>query len=276
MHGEFQNFENCSKEVKQQIRNKVNGVSRLLKTNLVGLYLHGSIVLDAFDENSSDLDMAGVINSGLSLADKIELGSLLFSLNKEPCPLELQLFIRDGFTHLKNQPEGHFYFSDYWSVQYEKISSGAENAEEIFASVFFGGEPVSDFAVIKQKGICLFGKPINEVFTDISNGLFFSSVSSNIDDFYVESDNDSQSSFLVLQLCRILSFKKTGEILSKPKAAIWAFEHLPNQYHAIIKTALYNKFRLGSKITYSKEDAVAFKSYMLQKIKYAGEAISAL
>lgn len=174
----------CSIEIKQQIENIVNGVSRLLKTNLAGLYLHGSIVLDAFDENSSDLDMVGIINNDLSLTEKIELGSLLFSLNKKPCPLDILFFIKGDLTPLKHRLPEHFYFSDYWSVQYEKISLGAENAEEILASVFSDGEPVSDFMVIKQKGVCLFGKPINEIFPDVSNEIFLDAVSSGVDDFY--------------------------------------------------------------------------------------------
>ena len=121
--------------------------------------------------------------------------------------------------------------------------------------------------VIKQKGICLFGKPINDIFPDIPNELFLDTVSSDIDTFYVESDNDSQSSFLVLQLCRILSFKETGNILSKHNAAEWAFENIPSQHHPIIKTALYNKFGLGSKVMYTKEDAISFKTYMSQEIR---------
>jgi len=258
---------NCSIQVKQQIENTVNGISQLMDANLVGLYLHGSIVLNAFDENSSDLDIVGVTYRDLTLEEKIKLGSLLFSLNKKPCRLDIPFFILTDINPLKHRLKEHFYFADYWALQYEKISLGADNTEEILDSVFSGGESISDFAVIKQCGICLFGKPINQVFPDISSELFLDAVSFGIDDFYIESDDDSQSSFLVLQLCRILSFKETNKVLSKQDAADWALVHLPNQYHSIIKRALYNKFRIGNALPYSMEDAISFKLYMLQKIK---------
>ena len=267
MNIKFQNFETCSTHVKQQIENTVNNILQLMKSNLVGLYLHGSIVLDAFDENSSDLDIVGVINHDLTLDEKIQLGSLLLSLNKKPCCLDIQFFIKTDINPLKHRPTEHFYFADYWALQYEKISRSAENAAEILASVFSDGEAISDFAVIKQSGICLFGKPINEIFPNISNELFLGAVSRGIDDFYVESDNDSQSAFLVLQLCRILSFKEINKILSKQAAAEWALANLPSKHQSIIKRAIYNKFGLGSELHYSKEDAISFKSYMLQKIK---------
>ena len=95
-------------QVKQQIENTVNGIFQLMTTNLVGLYLHGSIVLDAFDENSSDLDMVGVIHRDLTLAEKIKLGSLLFSLNKKPCRFDIQFFIKTDINPLKLQPTEHF------------------------------------------------------------------------------------------------------------------------------------------------------------------------
>ena len=260
------NYASCSTEIKRQIENVACKISSLLQSNLAGLYLHGSMVLDAFDENSSDLDMTGVICSPLTLPDKIELSSLLLALNNAPCPLDLELFVKDDLVSWRQNPKSDFYFSDYWAESYDIIALGGEHAADLLSAVFPGGEIASDMKVIKQSGICLCGIPIDELFPDIPDGLFLKAVTSGICDFYVESDNVVQSSFLILQLCRILSFKRTHQIMSKPKAAQWALNELPSDFQPVILTALYNKYGFGEKAPYSKEDALLFKSYVIEKV----------
>ena len=260
------NYKTCSSMVRKQINDIVSGLSSLLKTSLIGVYLHGSMVLDAFAENSSDIDIMAVIDRCLSVAEKIEMGSFLLSRNKKPCPLDLEVLIKEAFEPWGSPPVGHFYFSDYWARKYERISLGGENAERLLSAVFSNGELIADMKLVKQSGICLYGIPINEMFPEIPDELYLASVSSKVADFYVESDNNSQSSYLVLTLCRILSFKKIGKILSKPRAAKWALDELPSMFHPIILSSLYKKYGVGHEISYTLDDALSFKSYMIESI----------
>lgn len=254
------NYENCSPTVKKQINNIVDGLTILLKNNLLGIYLHGSMVLDAFDEKSSDIDVIVVIDNCLSVSEKIDIGKYLLSLNNKPCPLDFEIITNDDFM------VSHFYFSDYWASKYELITTEGENEQNLLSAVFSDGDIIVDLKLVKQKGICLYGIPINELFPDISDEIYFNSITSKVDDFYVESENDEQSSYLILTLCRILSFKKKGEIFSKRKAAEWALNELPSSFHPVILSALYKKYGFGNEVLYTSADALSFKSYVLKSI----------
>ena len=48
----------------------------------------------------------------------------------------------------------------------------------------------------------------------------------------------SYRGYAVLTLCRILYSLSTGEVTSKPRAASWAMEHAPPEWHDLIQHAL--------------------------------------
>lgn len=261
----FTGYQSCSTTVKNQIENIVNGLQSSLRTDLLGIYLGGSMVLDAFDEKSSDIDMIVIINKDLSMEEKISIISLLLSASKRPCPLDLIFITKKELLSVQHPPI-HLFFNNYWEDIYKQILSNRDKAEELFAVIFSGGDVITDIKLIKQSGICLYGMPIDILFPDVSDNLFFEAISSQAADYYVESDNHSQSAYLILQLCRILSYKKTSEIFSKPKAAVWAFDIVPSEFHSVISTALFRKYGIGNEISYTADNALSFKTYVLESI----------
>jgi len=40
----------------------------------------------------------------------------------------------------------------------------------------------------------------------------------------------------------------------------------------MIRAALFNKYRFGEKVIYTKEDALSFKAYMIEQIRRGGFA----
>jgi len=265
----FCGYETCPAEVKQQIQNVAGGLSALLGTNLLGLYLHGSLVLGAFDVNSSDIDMIGVVEHSTSLAERVAVGSLLLSIDHKPCPIEVKLIIKEGLIPWHFPPPCHFFYSEYWTWLYQRFASG-----EDLSHILLSGHPdeydrdlAAEIKLINQCGVCVYGLPAPELFPDVPEEDYWDAISDGIDDFYVESDNPSQSSFLILTLCRTFMYRQTGVILSKHVAASRALEILPDKYHPIISNALYNKYGLGRKAAYTAEDALSFKSYIIERIE---------
>lgn len=63
----FYNYKTCSTEVKKQINNISDVLKSILADELAGVYLHGSMVLDSFNEKTSDLDILGVVDKFLSI-----------------------------------------------------------------------------------------------------------------------------------------------------------------------------------------------------------------
>ena len=262
----FYNYKTCSPDIQKQLDNTVNGLSSLLKTNLLGIYLNGSMVFNSFDEERSDIDMIGIINNFLSVEEKIELGSLLLSLHRKPCPLEIILIAKEHLIPWQYPPVSHFYFSDYFVEQYKQFLLGENLTHRLLTINANTLNITSALKLTKEKGVCLYGMAVNDLFPDIPDVDFWDAISSNALDYDPASDNDAHRPFAILSLCRILSYRKTGELLSKQEAAAWAVNTLPAIFKPIILNALYEKYKIGEKVFYPNDDALLFKKYILERI----------
>ena len=262
----FFNYQNCSTKIKQQLNDVVHILQLSLKTNLSGVYLNGSMVLNSFDEKRSDIDMIGIIDNFLSAEEKIELGSLLLALHRKPCPLEILLIVKEHLIPWQYPPICHFYFSDYFVEQYKQFLLGENLTHRLLTINSNTLNITSSVKITKEKGVCLYGMAINDLFPDIPDSDFWDAISTNALDYDPVSDNDAHRPFAILQLCRILSYRETKKLLSKQEAAIWAINTLPVNFQAIISYALYEKYGIGEKKLYTIDDALSFKKYILERI----------
>ena len=261
----FTDYETCHSDIKKQIDDIINGLAPLLQSNFTGAYLGGSMALGSFDVKTSDIDLTVIINNGLTLSDKIKITSFLLSVNKKPCPLEITFILREALFSSQN-PLTYMFFCDYWIKTHEKIVLGGEKAQELFDSIYSDSDNITELKLIKQSGIYLYGIPVNELFPDVRNDLFWDLLYTQATESYVESENEFQSAFKVLQLCRIFAYKKAGEMLSKPKAAEWVLDVLPSSYHPIILSAFNMHYGMSDKISYTADDALTLKKYVIENI----------
>ena len=263
----FYNYETCSTEIKQQINDVVNTLQLSLKTNLLGVYLNGSMVLNSFDEKISDIDMIGIIDNFLSAEEKIELGSLLLALHRTPCPVEILLIVKEHLIPWQYPPICHFYFSDYFIEQYRQFLLGENLTHRLLTINSNTLNITAPVKIVKEKGLCLYGMAINDLFPDIPDSDFWDAISINAYGYDTASDNNAHRAYAILQLCRILSYRETGEILSKQEAAAWAINTLPVKFEAIISDSLHERYEIGEKKLYTTDNALSFKSYILERIK---------
>jgi len=261
----FQNYETCSANVKKQISDVVMALTSLLKDNLLGFYLNGSIILNAFDEKSSDIDMIGVIENPMSANEKIELGSRLLSIHQQPCPLEVTLVAKGCLNPWKYPPMYNFYFSEYFITQYKQFTQGENLSHRLLTINANTVEPTSCLKVVREKGICLYGMSAESLISDIPENDFWDAIS-DVCGLDAASDNDSHRPFAILTLCRVLSYRKTGKLFSKQEAAFWAMDELPEIFRPIISNALFDHYGLGERKLYPNEDAVSFKTFVLENI----------
>jgi streptomycin 3"-adenylyltransferase len=262
----FYNYKTCSAEIKRQINNVVDNLQLSLKISLLGLYLNGSMVFNSFDEKRSDIDMIGIIDNFLSAEEKIELGSVLLTLHRKPCPLEILLIAKEHLIPWQYPPVCHFYFSEYFVEQYKQFLLGENLTHRLLTINSNTLNITSCVKLTKEKGICLYGMAVNDLFPDIPDSDFWDAISSNALDYDPASDYVDHRPFAILQLCRILSYRETGELLSKHEAALWAIDILPSKFHPIISFALHEKYGIGEKKLYTIDDAISFKKYILKRI----------
>ncbi|WIV20269.1 DUF4111 domain-containing protein [Paenibacillus polygoni] len=108
----------------------------------------------------------------------------------------------------------------------------AEEDKEFWAETPTDSDLACHLTLVRKKGICIYGKPINEVFPEVPEADFRSSICSGID--YAVSVLRSNPIYGILTLCRVLSYLETNEIFSKREAGLWALPKLPNHLTYIV------------------------------------------
>ena len=99
------------------------------------------------------------------------------------------------------------------------------------------------FTIIIHRGKTLYGRDIKDVFGEVSKDDYYDSILNDIED----SQNQILDNpvYIILNLCRVLAYKKDGLILSKDEGGQWGCIHLPEIYHKLITDAL-QEYRTGA------------------------------
>lgn len=72
--------------------------------------------------------------------------------------------------------------------------------------------------------------------------------------------------YIILNLCRVLAYKRERLVLSKQEGGEWALHHLSDpQYKNMVFLAL-EEYKTGNIMSIMQEDAVEFAEYMLKHI----------
>ena len=89
---------------------------------------------------------------------------------------------------------------------------------------------------------------------------YFDSIRADVEN--AESEITENTNYLVLNLARVLAFKKDGLVLSKLEGGQWALENIPAEYYGIIKAALI-EYESGETAQYDKSASIIYAKYML-------------
>lgn len=241
------------------------GYKYILKDNLVGIYLHGSIVLGSYNPNVSDLDYIVVVKKPLSVADKQVL--LHFSLN-ELLPLspgkglEFSVVLLEDTQHFIYPTPFDFHFSKF---HYETaVANPAAYLNEMIGT---DTDLATHFYLINQQGRVLTGLPINQVFEPVPAKYCWQSITHYM--FNAKQDIVVDPTYVILNICRTLAFKEEQRVLSKLQGGRWGLAHLPKKYHGLIQQALSNyQVRTAQDIknNYDESLAARFAEEMINKI----------
>ena len=81
------------KDLPLEILNQINSVvdiwKRHMGANLIGVYLHGSIALNAFNPDSGDIDLLVVVKDSIEISTKLEIARDIIAIDRKPRPLEM-------------------------------------------------------------------------------------------------------------------------------------------------------------------------------------------
>lgn len=71
------------KEIENILNKMINGYCNILKENLVGIYLHGSLAMNCFNYYSSDIDILVVVKGNMDFKTKRKLINIILELSKD-------------------------------------------------------------------------------------------------------------------------------------------------------------------------------------------------
>ena len=233
----------------------------ILGDNLVGIYLHGSAVMGCFHEKKSDIDLLIVVDTALSDETKRRYMDMVVELNTYAPEKGIELSIVR-----KNVCKPFIYptpFELHFSITHLQWYK-ANPSDYVDKMNGIDKDLAAHFTIIYHRGKRLWGKEIKDVFEQVSREFYFDSIWNDIEN--AEEEIMANPTYIILNLCRVLAYKKDELILSKQEGGKWGIDNVPEKYHGLILHAL-DEYLSDSSMEWDEDCARDYAAYMIEQIK---------
>lgn len=251
----------ASLNVDNLINSFVQRSKDILKENLVGIYLHGSLAMECFNPDRSDIDLIIIINKPISNSIKRDYLEMVVEHNaRGPVKgIEMSIVLKKVCKPFVYPTPFELHFStghlDWYKEDPEDYIKEMKGTDKDLAA---------HFTIIGKRGKCLFGEPIGEVFAEVPASDYMDSIWYDIEN--AKKEIVDYPMYLTLNLARVLAYKEEGLVLSKKEGAEWALNKLPCEYHSLIKDAL-SDYSNSEDVVYNNTLAKNYAKYMIKRIK---------
>jgi len=233
----------------------------ILGEDLAGVYLHGSAVMGCFNPEKSDLDLLIVVNRAAADETKRRYMDMVVSLNAEaPAKgLELSVLRRSVCRPFVYPTPFELHFSNGHLAWYRRDPDD-------YVRRMNGTDPdlAAHVMILNRRGRVLWGAPIGEVFGEVPAPDYFDSIRRDIEG--AAEDILENPTYVILNLARVLAFRKEGAVLSKREGGEWALGRLPAQYRGLVAAALADY--AGDAVPgWDAAAAAEYAAYMLAEIR---------
>ena len=207
-------------------------VHRVLGTDVVGVYLHGSAVLGGL-RPGSDLDLFVVARRGTTEQERRALvhGLLEVSGRQAPSgtgrrPVELTVVAWGDVRPWRYPPRCEFLYGEWLREEFERgvvpAPAPAPDLAPLITMVLLGNAP-------------LFGPPPAEVLDPVPHKDLRRAIVAGVPELLAELASDTRN--VLLTLARIWTTLETGTVTSKDAAADWALDRLPERHRPVLARA---------------------------------------
>ena len=252
--------ENLSRIPTQIIDGFVSESERIIADNLVGIYLHGSAVMGCYNPEKSDLDFIVVVKETMTDDVKQTFMDMVVALNAQTPGkgIEMSIVKKEVCDPLIYPTPFELHFSQM------HINWYSDNPDDYIQKMKGTDKDLAaHFTVIKARGKCLLGLPINEVFGEVPEQYYMDSLWSDIEG--AEDEITDNTMYLTLNLARVYAWTEEKKVLSKQEGGEWGLKNLPDKYHSLLQEAL--KEYKGIKPEYDMDLAVDYAKDMLSTIQ---------
>ncbi len=251
-------------EVNALLRELLASVQAILGSQLIGMYLDGSLASGDFDPES-DIDFVVVTENEISG----DLFPALKAMHERVAAIDSGWAIQLEGSYLSQRAVRRY---DPARALYPNIERGKG---ERLKMVRHDETWVIHRCILREQGITLAGPDPRTLIdpvtpTQVREGMLslLSGWALRIPDEPAAMKNRGSQSYIVLSLCRILYTLQYGTVVSKSAAARWAQETLDGRWVLLIErawTARYNWSAVSSEVSSEEVDGT------LEFIRYARE-----
>jgi len=207
-------------------------VHRVLGSDAVGAYLHGSAVLGQLRPRS-DTDVLVVTGRRLTQPQRRALVQGLMALSGRRAhagparPIELTIVVGSDVRPWRYPPRSEFQYGEWLRDDYERgdvpaASDASPDLAPLISMVLLGNSP-------------LFGPPPAQVLDPVPHDDLIRAVVAGIPGLLDDLESDAAN--VVLTLARIWATVVTGAIHAKDAAADWVLPRLPEEHRAVLARA---------------------------------------
>lgn len=224
------NIENESAQI--QISQSLNLLREIFKQDLLGVYLYVSAVLDGL-QKYSDIDLFIVTNRATTHEEKIKLATALLKISgiymkSKIFPIEMTIVKKSEINPWHYPPKFDFQYGE-WLRQYFENGNCAP----------WSSKKMPDLAVLLTQVLLasstLIGAKPEQLLPKVPYKDFIKATVETLPELISDLDNDTRN--VLLTMARIWCTVATDRIYSKPAAANWVTNRLPQKYHPVMKRA---------------------------------------
>jgi hypothetical protein len=237
-----------------------NDFPAILRGNLVGIYLWGSLTYDAFDERCSDVDCVVVTTRDLDERGFSELDEW-FKNKKQRNPwikrIDMRFVIDREFLDKSSRCCGFYHHTG------KLIRHGSD------------GNPIM-WINIASSGVTLWGKDAKLIAPPVSdqclNNALLLELNYLKEDLNANAGDRSEKAFIhnayaILTACRILYSAYHRTLVSKERAFAWATETVAPAWRSVIQTARENRLKNSGATPELERDAMRFVNFVATEVE---------
>ena len=232
----------------------------ILGDNLVGVYLHGSAAMGCYHPEKSDLDFIVVVKHEMSKESKRAFMDMVVAQHAQTPGkgIEMSVVLQKDCRPFAYATPFELHFSERHLKWYQ------EDPEDYVQKMIGADKDLAaHFTVIRARGRCLCGLPIDEVFGGVPEQDYLDALWYDIGDAPEEIAENTM--YLTLNLARVLAYLKEKKVLSKQEGGEWGLRNLPKEYHGLLREAL--REYQGAAPVYDMELAKEYAEFMLSEIR---------
>ena len=243
------------------IRRFTEGSAEILKDRLAGIYLHGSAAMGCFQPKKSDLDFLIAVSGPVTDAEKREVMEMVLALDAEgPAKgIEMSIVTRDACNPFVYPTPFLLHYSRMHTAWYRK-----DPEDYIRKMKGTDKDLAAHFTVIRSRGVCLYGLPVPAVFGTVPEADYLDSIWNDVSG--AEEEITDNPMYLILNLARVLAYRKEEAVLSKREGGEWGLRNLPEKYLPLIRSAL-DEYADRADVHYDPGLSKDYAAYMLKEIK---------